>query len=126
MFIPKKYGQSKVDKCPFCQKHATALNSQGVPVCAAHKEEVLDGLKCVCGETLDILKGKFGVFFKCMKCGNMNLRKVMEFNTVKTKNNFKNSDYKKDTYNKTAESDKKINNTKTQITVRSDDPRYFD
>ena len=109
MFIPKKYGQSKIDKCPFCQKQAVNLNKQGVPVCPAHREELLENLKCVCGESLDILKGKFGVFFKCIKCGNMNLRKVMEFNTIKAKNDFKNNDYQK-----------------TTITVRSDDPRYFD
>ena len=113
MFIPKKYGQSKVDKCPFCQKQAIMLNKQSVPVCIDHKDDQLDDLKCVCGETLDLLKGKFGVFFKCIKCGNMNLKKVMEFNTIKPKSNFKNNSHQK-------------NNTKTEITIRSDDPRYFD
>ena len=113
MFIPKKYGQSKIDNCPFCQKQAVNLNKQGVPVCPAHRKELLEDLKCVCGESLDILKGKFGVFFKCIKCGNMNLRKVMEFNTIKAKTNFKNNSHQK-------------NNTKTEITIRSDDPRYFD
>ena len=128
MFIPKKYGQSKIDNCPFCQKQAVALNKQSVPVCVNHKEDVLDNLKCVCGETLDILKGKFGVFFKCIKCGNMNLKKIMEFNTIKPKSNFKNNEYSKNSYNKTEESTKKINKpkTRTEITIRSDDPRYFD
>ena len=115
MFIPKKYGQSRIDKCPFCQKHATAMNKQNVPVCLSHKEEKLDDLKCVCGSSLEMLHGKFGVFFSCMKCGNMNLRKVLEFNTVKPK--IKNENFSQ-------------RNEKTQAkketTVRSDDPRYFD
>ena len=116
MYIPKKYGQSKIDKCPFCQKQATAMNSQDVPVCAAHKEEILDDLKCVCGSTLEMMHGKFGVFFSCMKCGNMNLRKVLEFNTIKTRMK-EDSPYSNKTTNSQG---------KTTITVRSDDPRYFD
>ena len=115
MHIPKRYGQSKIDKCPFCQKHATTLNKQGVPVCASHKEELIDDLKCVCGSTLDMLQGKFGVFFSCMKCGNMNLRKVLEFNAVKPK--MKNEKF--------SQRNEKTQ-TKKEITVRSDDPRYFD
>ena len=127
MFIPKKYGQSKIDNCPFCQKQAITLNKQSVPVCANHKEDLLEDLKCVCGETLDILKGKFGVFFKCMKCGNMNLRKVMELNTIKAKNqNFKNSKYQKSNDYFSHDKAKNLSKTKTEITIRSDDPRYFD
>ena len=112
MYIPKKYGQSRIDKCPFCQKQATAISRQKIPVCAAHKEEMLDDLRCICGSALDILHGKFGVFFSCMKCGNMNLRKVLEFNSVKPK-------MKKETFSQKGTKPK-------EITVRSDDPRYFD
>ena len=115
MFVPKKYGQSRIDKCPFCQKQATAMNSQKVPVCLSHKEERLDDLKCVCGSALEVLSGKFGVFFSCMKCGNMNLRKVLEFNAVKPK--MKNEKF--------SQRNEKTQ-TKKEITVRSDDPRYFD
>jgi len=137
MFIPKKYGESRIEKCPFCQKQATTINKQGIAVCVTHREDTLDGLKCVCGETLDILKGKFGAFFKCIDCGNMNLRKVLEFNNVKAKNhNFKEKSSDERDYGTNDNSDnetQKINNgnknpnkTKTEITVRSDDPRYFD
>ena len=137
MRIPKRYGQSRIDKCPFCQKQSTTLNKQGVPVCASHKEEMLDDLKCVCGSTLDMLKGKFGVFFSCMKCGNMNLRKVMEINAIKPKSNsYNNKDNTNNSYNdKKDNNNKKIDNlsnkkdflqNKKEITVRSDDPRYFD
>ena len=110
MFIPKKYGQSKIDICPFCRKQATSMNKQNVPVCASHKDEILDDMKCVCGSTLDTLHGKYGIFFSCIKCGNMNLKKVLEFNIIKPKN----------------KPDNKIDCQKKEITVRSDDPRYFD
>ena len=115
MFIPKKYGQSKIDRCPFCQKQATSMNKQNVPVCASHKNEVLDNPKCACGSTLDIMHGKFGVFFSCIKCGNMNMKKVLEFNTVTPK--IKNENF--------FQRNEKTQ-TKKEITVRSDDPRYFD
>ncbi len=115
MFIPKRYGQSRIDKCPFCQKHATALNKQKVPVCTIHREEALGDLRCVCGSALEMLHGKFGVFFSCIKCGNINLRKVLEFNAVKPKMNNKNLSQ---TNEKTQ--------VKKEMTVRSDDPRYFD
>ena len=114
MFIPKKYGQSKVDKCPFCQKQATSMNGQNVPVCSSHKKEVLDNLKCVCGSTLEVLHGKFGAFFSCIKCGNMNLNKVLEINNLKPKIN------KVEVHSQNDASNKK------EITVRSDDPRYFE
>lgn len=112
MHLPKKYGQSKIDKCPFCQKQATVMNRQNVPVCASHKYEVLDSLKCVCGSTLDIMHGKFGVFFSCIKCGNMNLRKILEFNAIKPKMQNQNIPQKTQSVK--------------EITVKSDDPRYFD
>ena len=120
MYIPKKYGQSKIDKCPFCQKHATALNAQSVPVCTSHKGEKLKDLKCVCGSILDVLKGKYGVFFSCMKCGNMNLKKVLEFNTVKPKAEEKTSS------SSSGQQKSKQLSVKKETTVRSDDPRYFD
>ena len=117
MYIPKKYGQSKVDKCPFCDKHATTANRQKVPVCQAHKDEYLDGLKCACGSTLDVLHGKFGAFFSCIKCGNMSLKKVMEMNTLNPRTK----------ENKELIANNKIEyKNKTITTVRSDDPRYFD
>ena len=116
MFIPKKYGHSKIDNCPFCAKQATSMNPQDVPVCHGHKEELLDDLKCVCGSILEMLHGKFGVFFKCINCGNMNLRKVLEFNTINARMNNDNKNPGKITDSR----------GRTTITVRSDDPRYFD
>jgi len=117
MHIPKKYGQSKIDLCPFCQKHATAKNKQNLPVCQNHKGEILDGMKCACGSTLEMLSGKFGVFFSCMKCGNMNLKKVLEFNTIILKSKIANEIH--------SQKNTQFQNKKETI-VRSDDPRYFD
>ncbi|MBI2660002.1 hypothetical protein HYX07_02475 [Candidatus Woesearchaeota archaeon] len=112
MHIPKKYGQSKLDKCPFCQKHATAMNSQKVPVCQSHKEETLDDFRCACGSPLDIMHGKFGTFFSCVKCGNINMKKALEFNDTKPKMQNRNFPQK--------------TQQNKEMTVRSDDPRYFD
>src|SRR3989338_9989384 len=80
MHIPKRYGQSKIDLCPFCEKAATAKNSQDAPVCQSHKKMLLPELKCSCSSYLDLRKGKFGVYFNCMNCGNMNMKKALSLN----------------------------------------------
>ena len=81
MFRRKVYGASKVDKCPFCSKQATVRNKQGLPVCSAHKDTSLEGVKCVCGEVLDLRVGKWGPYFNCINCGNITYRKAMEINS---------------------------------------------
>ena len=80
MFKKKVYGEYREDNCPFCGKRGVTKNSQGVPVCLKHKDSVLDGLKCMCGEYLDVREGKFGPYFHCLNCGNLNFRKGMELN----------------------------------------------
>lgn len=80
MRIPKRYGESQVVNCPFCGKTAVTKNSQQVPVCTAHKDNELKNLKCVCGEWLDILPGKWGPYFRCLTCGNINFKKGLEMN----------------------------------------------
>lgn len=82
MFIPKRYGQSKINKCPFCDKDAFFQNSQKIPTCKEHKNKTLNNLKCVCGSWLDIREGKYGVFFTCINCGALNLKKVMEIRSM--------------------------------------------
>ncbi|MEK6876532.1 MAG: hypothetical protein AABX63_03915, partial [Nanoarchaeota archaeon] len=64
----------------FCEKAATAKNSQDVPVCQAHKKTLLPDLKCSCNSYLDLRNGKFGVYFNCMNCGNMNIKKALSLN----------------------------------------------
>lgn len=80
MFRKKVYGQSKVDKCPFCGKTATTENEQGVPTCVSHKADSLPEYKCVCGEWLEMKKSKWGPFFLCMHCGPISYKKAMEVN----------------------------------------------
>lgn len=136
MYIPKKYGYSKKDYCPFCQKEAMTYNNQKVPVCSAHKTSTLQNMKCVCGKILDLKNGKFGPFFSCLSCGNMSLKKILEVNTVQenqgstvqnqsfqNKNSFSNDDYSR---NKDSSKNNIKNSERKEITIRSDDPRYFD
>jgi hypothetical protein len=78
MYIPKKYGQSKVENCPFCGKIGTTKNKQGLAVCTSHKDETLQDVKCVCGEWLEPREGKWGAYFHCLNCGNINLKKALE------------------------------------------------
>lgn len=113
MHIPKKYGHSRIDRCPFCERQATAVNKQGIPVCISHRESELKGLRCVCGESLDVMNGRYGAYFSCVRCGNMSFRKALEINDVR---------------NKAAKSGKapgRPDKERKEITVRSDDPRYF-
>lgn len=78
MKIPKKYGQSRVDYCPFCGKVGTSKNSDGIYVCKNHINSKLKDIQCLCGEWLELKSGKFGPYFSCMKCGNINFKKAME------------------------------------------------
>ena len=80
MYFPKRYGQSRDEKCPFCGKSALTESREGVPVCTAHKSLKLPDLKCACGSYLEPRKGKFGAFFSCMKCGNVSFSRAMSIN----------------------------------------------
>jgi len=80
MRIPKRYGQSRVDLCPFCGKDAVTKNKQQVPVCIAHKSNILRDLTCLCGDDLELKDGKFGIYFYCINCGNFNIKKSIEMN----------------------------------------------
>jgi len=121
MYIPKRYGQSKIDKCPFCGKQAIAKNSQEVPVCQEHKDSSLKDLKCACGSYLDMKNGKFGVFFTCINCGIVNMKKALEINEGDLA---KEPVYK--TQTKTKSISKPANSERKEITVSSDDPMFFD
>lgn len=114
----KIYGASRVDNCPFCGQRAVTENAQGVPVCIKHKKSMLD-LKCQCGSWLDVLKGKYGPYCRCLNCGNVNFRRALEMNPriedastntsterpkKSTKSNYK-SNYKKTRSEQTVTSD---------------------
>lgn len=125
MRIPKRYGQSRIEKCPFCGKQATTESKEKVPVCTNHKESILNEMKCMCGEILDLKAGKWGVYFSCMNCGNINGKKVFETNEVKDKKNEKktSSKPKRETFR---EMRKRRNVFEQPETVTPNDPRYFD
>lgn len=103
----KTFGQSRIDRCPFCNKQCTTINKQGISVCREHKNAVLNEMRCICGEYLEIRKGKYGYFFYCMNCGNQSPKKVFSINTVK------------DVSRRPKKTEKK------EITIKSDDPLYI-
>jgi hypothetical protein len=115
MYIPKKYGQSKVDSCPFCNKQATTTNKEGFPVCIAHKDALFDDMKCVCGKPLESRTGKYGKFFLCEDCGPISVKKVLEFNPIK----------KLEPKSSSAYEDHRPSEKPKEFIVRSDDPRFF-
>jgi hypothetical protein len=138
MYIPKRYGESRLDKCPFCGKQATTMNKQKIPVCVAHKESVLEDLKCACGSYLDTKIGKFGVYFSCIKCGNVNMKRALELNPPKGATS---PDYKMQTKAGAAQSSPasssapasspasvplKERQKPKEVIISTDDPRYFD
>ena len=110
MYILKRYGESRKDTCPFCEKHGTTLNEQGIPTCSDHKGRSLE-LKCVCGQWLDIKKGKWGAYAQCIRCGNMNLKKALEMHVPE-----KPAEEKKDPTKP---------HVPTEITVRSDEVDFL-
>jgi len=79
----KKYGQYQILNCPFCTNQATVKNEQKVPVCDVHRKQVLPDLKCSCGSYVELAIGKWGAYFKCLKCGNVPFRRIMELNDLK-------------------------------------------
>ncbi|MBI2572547.1 hypothetical protein HYV86_01695 [Candidatus Woesearchaeota archaeon] len=79
---PKKYGEYQQKICGFCPKIATTKNEQGLEVCVYHVKQVMDDIKCLCGRWLEIRSGKFGAFFNCINCGNLNYNKAMEMKEV--------------------------------------------
>jgi DNA-directed RNA polymerase subunit M/transcription elongation factor TFIIS len=136
MYIPKRYGETRIDSCPFCSKQALIKNPQGIAVCNAHRDKTLDNMKCACGEYLLIQEGKFGAFFNCLKCGNINLKKALEINSqlitkaiesekIKSVQSQSSESVKQPVKKEYPRDPKKPTQTKEWI-VRSDDPRYFD
>ncbi|MFW5746526.1 MAG: hypothetical protein ACOCWQ_03170 [Nanoarchaeota archaeon] len=76
----KEWGAYKTDICVFCGAPAYSKNSVKLPVCKNHKETGYPDLKCFCGSWIDVRMGKYGAYCQCLKCGNLNLAKVLEYN----------------------------------------------
>ncbi|MEK0369477.1 MAG: hypothetical protein QQN62_07745 [Nitrosopumilus sp.] len=127
MYIPKRYGQSKIDNCLFCGRIATVKNAQDIPVCAKHKNTPLPDLKCSCSSYLDLRNGKFGAYFHCLNCGNINMRKALALNpNIGDKQEIEKTANKPEIKNEPAE--KTINKPKQdkkEITITSDDVNYI-
>jgi hypothetical protein len=127
MYIPKRYGESRIEACPFCGASAYTKNKQGIPVCADHKHTELNDLKCMCGSWLDMREGKFGMFFICEKCGTRNMRQALEMNPQigKTISKPSTSQFAKPA---SSQREQRSNAYKDEngrdIYIRSDDPRF--
>jgi hypothetical protein len=85
MYIPKRYGQSKIENCTFCDKRGLLKNTQGLIVCSDHRNKVMDDLKCACGNFLELRQGKFGPFYTCMNCGIISIKKAQEMQGMQKK-----------------------------------------
>ena len=121
MHIPKRYGESKIEPCPFCGRQAIVRNSQKIPVCKDHKDSVLEDLKCVCGNYLETKVGKFGLYFSCPKCGNMNPKRVLEMNPPKSRVATVPNSSSGSSSGRTVFPERKP----VETVVSPDDPRYF-
>lgn len=78
----KEYGKSKEEKCIFCEERiATTYNVDNFPTCYKCKDKASPNWICACGKSLTILKGKYGVYFNCTNCGNINFKKAKDINT---------------------------------------------
>ncbi len=136
----KVYGSYKRITCPFCERGATHKNEQGLDVCHKHTKEVFQEIKCLCGSWLELRSGKFGAYFNCIKCGNMNYDKAM---TIKERTDkrfageieknkpelseSKNNNFEKECYGSTNNFNKKREKNKPkEIIITSNDVEYFD
>ena len=119
----KTYGVYKTVRCPFCDRLATQKNEQGIEVCHKHLKQSVEEIKCTCGSWLEPKSGKFGRYFNCINCGNMNYDKAMGIKamTMKDKPKAESKPIKKkpNYYKRTYEEEKK----ETVITSR--DVEYF-
>lgn len=121
MYIPKRYGQSKSNRCPFCGTEAVFKNKQGIIVCRKHKDLDMGELKCACGSFLDIMDGKFGPYFRCMNCGNINFRKGVEMNEERIKRMAEPDIKRKKAFQEINSRATKENTGPKEVVVRSDE-----
>ncbi|PIN74431.1 hypothetical protein COV20_00185 [Candidatus Woesearchaeota archaeon CG10_big_fil_rev_8_21_14_0_10_45_16] len=80
--LKKSYGEYKKINCSFCERPATQKNTQGADVCYQHIKNQLEEIKCTCGSWLEIRNGKFGLYFNCINCGNLNYQKAMSIKEI--------------------------------------------
>jgi len=125
----KSYGQYKTTKCPFCDRIATLKNEEGLDVCPQHTKSVLPEIKCTCGSWLEARSGKFGPYFNCLNCGNINYNKGMEIKAITMKGQPEKVIIEKPqpTFSKETFSKERIDSKeRKEITISSNDSYYFD
>lgn len=120
--IRKKYGEYQVKTCPFCERRATHKSEQGLDVCHLHLKQDLEEIKCLCGEWLEIMQGKFGPFFRCRNCGCMNLKKVQEIRQLTGQKSQPKIESKTSVTIKEEPRPKE----RREITITTNDAEYFD
>ena len=112
----KTYGEYKTKNCAFCGRMATQKNEQGVEVCHQHTKEQLPEIKCTCGSWLEQRAGKFGSYFNCLNCGNINYEKAMRMKETMGSSGVKKDEPVKKDY---------LKPEPKEITIDSRDPNYF-
>ncbi len=125
MGFPKKktYGVYKTVTCPFCSRQATQKNEQGIEVCHQHSKQVVEEIKCTCGSWLEPRAGKFGRYFNCVNCGNVNYEKAMQIKEI-TQGTMKKVEPLPQTV--TAVSSHVVQKEKKETIITSRDVDYFD
>lgn len=131
----KDYGSYKTAKCPFCYRTGTFKNAQGLEVCKQHQESILEEIRCTCKGRLEPRSGKFGPYFHCENCGNVNYDKGMKIKEMTTPIKLDEPESKPinpasaSFAQKTSFSQKKptlIKSNPKEITITSNDVEYFD
>jgi hypothetical protein len=132
----KVYGQSKADNCAFCGSIATQTTESGVLVCRHHREQKLEEIKCTCGSWLEQRSGKFGPYFNCLNCGNVNFNKAMEMKSVmpaatgtiapRQVSSYKAGSSKEESFEDREKRLMREERRGKEITITSDDVEYFD
>ena len=120
----KTYGSYKESFCPFCNKIATFKNEQGMNVCRMHLKQKFEEIKCTCGSWLETRSGKFGPYFNCINCGNINYNKGLAMKEMTTP--IKVEEQRKATEQKIKKELIIETKEKKEITISSRDIEYFD
>jgi topoisomerase IA-like protein len=123
----KQYGNYKEIICPFCTRKATQKNEQGVEVCYLHVKNVMEEIKCTCGSWLEQKVGKFGPYFNCINCGNLNFQKAMEIKEITAKKIIENNKISNNNVSdhKVKKIEKNLDSGRKEITITSNDVEYF-
>jgi len=128
----KVYGNYKKLNCPFCDRTATQKNGQGLDVCHLHTKEMLPEFKCTCGSWVEVRSSKYGPYFKCENCGNLNYKRGMEIKALTAgkedkSTSIEDNSIEKRTFATEPRAERRIEKSAPkEITITSHDAEYFD